>query len=263
MQSINIPDIKESNRMFFVQILKVFFSWTAFCIFCAVPILAIAGIVNTKHNLSVSVPGQVRPGQVRALSETQICKFCHTPHNADPAYPLWNHELSSATYENYWSNTLKSYGSRAEAPPIDGFSKLCLSCHDGTVAIGAIVSDERIQMVTVGNVVEAGRLSPGAAGYLGTNLKGGHPISIIYDGTLVSRRNSETGLNHLKWPVTDPDVKLYPTQGGYGVQCTSCHDPHGGKGGPTAPPFWRKIDENSVCTVCHEEIDIDFPGFKQ
>jgi len=40
---------------------------------------AAQSIVNSLHNLSAS-----GPGDVRALSETEICIFCHTPHNSLP-----------------------------------------------------------------------------------------------------------------------------------------------------------------------------------
>jgi len=209
--------------------------------------MALAGISTTKHNLSVT-----GPGPIKAVSETQICIFCHTPHNASPAYPLWNHDPSAVTnYINYWSETMKAYGSEAEAPPIDGFSKLCLGCHDGTVALGAIVSRQQdIQMVTIPGVVEGGKLMPGARGYIGTDLRGSHPISFIFDEGLKNSRNADPGLMPLKWPINDADVKLYPTQGGYGVQCTSCHDPHLTKA--VWPPFWRKTTYEEVCSVCHE-----------
>jgi len=46
------------------------------------------GIVATKHNLSAS-----GPGELKALTETRICVFCHTPHNAQPATPLWNKKI--------------------------------------------------------------------------------------------------------------------------------------------------------------------------
>jgi len=149
---------------------------------------------------------------------------------------------------------LKAYASQAEAPPIDGFSKLCLGCHDGTVALGAVVSrQEEIKMVTIaGSVDSSGRLQPGAEGYLGTDLSGMHPVSIVYDQSLVTRRRSDPGVSPLKWPLVDHDVKLYPTQGGNGVQCTSCHEPHGAKGGPGAPPFWQKATYEEVCLVCHD-----------
>ena len=38
----------------------------------------ISDISNTKHNLSTS-----SPGSVSAVSESQICVFCHTPHQAE------------------------------------------------------------------------------------------------------------------------------------------------------------------------------------
>jgi predicted CXXCH cytochrome family protein len=216
------------------------------------PLIALAGVGNTKHNLSVS-----GPGTIKALGETQVCIFCHTPHNANPVVPLWNHEITSAqNYINYSSPTLQSYATQAEAPSIDGVSRLCLSCHDGTVALGAVIRsrDGEIEMTSK-------TMPPTAPGYLGLNLEGIHPISIVFDEALKNQRNSVTGLLPLKWPqrkygekgpIGDPDVKIYPTQGDYGVQCSSCHDPHGGKGAPGAPPFWRKETFDDVCMVCHD-----------
>ena len=211
------------------------------CTFVLIPLSVFPGVRDTKHNLSISGPG---PSQ--ALEETGICKFCHTPHNANPAYPLWNHEVTTVNYYiHYWSPTLVSYASPEDAPPIDGFSRLCLSCHDGTVALGALI--------TRGEYVDTvpDFLTFGMEGYIGTDLSGGHPISIIFDQTLVNLRNAEPDLLHLNWPIVDADVKLYRTQTGYGVQCTSCHDPHGGKGVPETPPFWRKTTYDEVCLVCH------------
>jgi len=206
-----------------------------------IPLTVFAGVGNTKHNLSVSGPG---PSQ--ATSETGICIFCHTPHNASPGTPLWNHELSPfPDYINYWSPTLKSYASAEDAPPIDGFSKLCLSCHDGTVALGALINRGE----TVETVPDY--ITYGMEGYIGTDLSGGHPISIVFDESLVTSRNADMELLLLNWPITDKDVKLYPTQGGKGVQCSSCHDPHGGKGDSEAPPFWQKKTYDEVCLICH------------
>lgn len=248
--------------MNFRQILKFYILHFVLFILTFIPLFAIAGVKDTKHNLSVS-----GPGDIVAVGETQICKFCHTPHNANPAYPLWNHQLSAVVnYINYWSTTLQSY-SEGAAPPIDGFSKLCLSCHDGTVAIGTLgVCGEDIDMVIIPGIIDAsGKLLPGAAGYIGTDLSGGHPISIVFNEDLKNRRNANTGFCHLNsptnirkfgvrpWSGGDPDVMLYPAQNDYGIQCPSCHDPHGGKGVPDAPPFWRKVTHDDVCNVCHEQ----------
>ena len=220
---------------------------------------ASAGVATTRHNLSVSNP---IPGAIKATSETEICIFCHTPHNASPSYPLWNHQMSyGVNYKTYESETLKSY-SPGNAPPIDGFSKMCLGCHDGTIALGALVG--------FNDLVETNptKLTEDNAGYLGTDLSGGHPISIVYDDNLVSERAQDQSLMQLNTlPLNDPYVKLYPTQNGYGVQCTSCHDPHtnrttqvnpDGSGNPW-PPLWQKETYDAVCQVCHHPAD-KIPG---
>lgn len=236
-----------------MQLLKFCILHLTFYVFVFSPFSSLAaGIRDTKHNLSFS-----GPGDVRAVSETQICIFCHTPHNSSPAKPLWNHEITAVvTYINYWSDTLQSYASEAEAPPIDGFSRLCLSCHDGTVAIGSVISRwEEIMMVTVTGVIDASGKLIGGPGYLGTDLSGGHPVSIIFDEALANKRNSaDPPLTRLKWPIVDPDIKLRPTQGGYGVQCTACHDPHENRAAGGWPPFWQKSSHDEVCNVCHEQI---------
>jgi predicted CXXCH cytochrome family protein len=231
---------------------KCYILLTICCFFSVIPSLSQAtGIFDTKHNLS----SLASTTNIRALTEDQVCIFCHTPHNVNPVYPLWNHELSAVVnYTNYWSETLKSYSSEAEAPPIDGFSKLCLSCHDGTIAIGAVSNRGEIPMEPNPSL-QGGRLSSTAQGYLGTDLSGGHPISIIYNESLVALRNADpvsASLIQLKWPIIDRDVRLYPTQGGYGVQCPSCHDPHGSQGGLDEPPLWRKKTYEEVCLVCHD-----------
>ena len=60
-----------------------------------------SSILNSKHNLSAS-----GPGAIRASSETEVCIFCHTPHNSAPVTPLWNRNLPVAAYTVYTSNSL-------------------------------------------------------------------------------------------------------------------------------------------------------------
>ncbi len=60
---------------------------------------AFGGVADTVHNLSVT-----GPGAIKSPTETQICVFCHSPHNANPNAPLWNHSLSAVSnYKMYWS----------------------------------------------------------------------------------------------------------------------------------------------------------------
>ena len=87
-------------------------------------------VADTVHNLSVS-----GPGGVRATSETRVCVFCHAPHNASPSGPLWNRAAPGSTYLPYSSSTAAA----APGQPT-GASLLCLSCHDGTIALGAVLA---------------------------------------------------------------------------------------------------------------------------
>ena len=94
----------------------------------ALPVFA--GLATSKHNLSVS-----GPGTVKAASETQNCLFCHAPHNASPIAPLWNRSNPGTSYTPYTSST-----SIARPGQPTGASLQCLSCHDGTIALGDVLS---------------------------------------------------------------------------------------------------------------------------
>ena len=102
-------------------------------------------IVYSKHNLSLS-----GPGLIKSSTEDRVCIFCHTPHNANPLTPLWNKKIDPAhytSYDMYSSSTMKSTKS-AIGPT--GPSRLCLSCHDGTIALGSVLtSPAAISMMNV------------------------------------------------------------------------------------------------------------------
>jgi predicted CXXCH cytochrome family protein len=179
-------------------------------------------VVNTKHNLSVS--GQ---GSVHATSERDVCIFCHAPHHALTDGPLWNHEMSVQTYTPYSSQTLK-----ATVGQPTGSSRLCLSCHDGTVALGAV--HNRSSQIAMNSSVMP------SASNLGTDLSGGHPVSFIYDTALA------TADGNLRDPGTlPPDV---PLDRNSQMQCTSCHDPHNDQYGN-----FLVLDNTSsaLCLACH------------
>jgi len=89
-------------------------------------------VILTKHNLSMT-----GPGTIKSLFEKRVCIFCHTPHRArGDISALWNRDDSLVTYIPYESSTMYA----AVGQPT-GASKLCLSCHDGTIALGALVSE--------------------------------------------------------------------------------------------------------------------------
>src|SRR6059058_2582342 len=130
------------------------------------------GIIGSKHNLSVS-----GTGTIKATGEQEVCVFCHTPHGASAVQPLWNRNVPVNTYRVYSSTTLD-----AKPGQPTGSSKLCLSCHDGTVALGSVLS--RGQLIQMAGGITT--LPPGHRN-LGTDLSDDHPISFRYDDTLAAR----------------------------------------------------------------------------
>ena len=104
---------------------------------CAIAVPAFAqqnSIVQSKHNLSAG-----SMNSIRASSEEEICIFCHTPHNSAPIQPLWNRNIPVSAYTVYASNSLSAIPGQPT-----GSSKLCLSCHDGTIALGSVLSTSRM-----------------------------------------------------------------------------------------------------------------------
>jgi predicted CXXCH cytochrome family protein len=195
---------------------------------CPLPAFANTDIRNTRHNLSKSAP----PGSYKSEVETRICVFCHTPHNASPSTPLWNKDLTlleGNNYDPYASSTLHFPGKTT--PPPTGPSRLCLSCHDGTIALGAVLNP-------AGGLSIAGKITSGP-GFIGTDLSKDHPVSFSYN-YIVSQAPQE-----FVTPAP-PDLLFY----GYdaAIHCSTCHDPHDDTNGK----FLRVDSKGSnLCAQCH------------
>jgi cytochrome c553 len=93
---------------------------------------------ETKHNLAANT-------DIAATGTTEVCVFCHTPHGgrtdvAGGGAPLWNRALPAGTgYTNYDSpNFDNQQGTLTSGPK--GVSLACLSCHDGTIALDALIN---------------------------------------------------------------------------------------------------------------------------
>ena len=163
-----------------------------------------AGISGSKHDF----------GQF-GWAKNQICLPCHAPHNTIVkdangtivGAPLWNHTLSTATYDLYYNDQ----GQKVQGK-VDTNSMLCLSCHDGTVAVDSFGGGAGTQQLT--------------GGLLGTDLSNDHPLG-----------------EHAVWPTPNPSYMVDPAlrtaagimplrtlaDGRQVVGCTSCHEPHNRK----------------------------------
>ncbi len=167
-----------------------------------------ASIVNTEHNMSVT-----GPGTVKSLTETRVCIFCHTPHNAAPNTPLWNKSVEPKTYVPYWSPTMSTYIAAPSPYVPTGPTRLCLSCHDGTVAIGDVLQPSG---GLGGGFITAPQSVIGGA----SNLSHDHPVSFNYDDF-----SANTELNDIGIVTTvAPQIIFYTP--GHTMHCSSCHDAH-------------------------------------
>ena len=203
----------------------------------AIPLLAqikgdvkISGDVIGIHDLSPGSRSPItgaRPGS---------CFYCHAPHSGlATGQALWNQTQTKATFQLYTSTT---YHQKGRQPMMGSDSRLCLSCHDGTVAVG--------NTIVSGQVTMTGSMS--AEDVLGTNLQSSHPFSLqlpIKDAidliaSLASR--GKTG---------DPQGKVTLIDGN--VECTSCHNPHVQAIDLLSQNFLvRDSSKAQMCLACHD-----------
>jgi len=187
-------------------------------------------IVNSKHDFRAS-----STATLRSVSEDDACIFCHTPHNANPSAYLWNHTLSTTQPPTYRSSTLQA--NVAPMRPEDA-SKLCLSCHDGTIALGDTMSKGLIPFLQ-GSAYTLPATSPSnLAGQRG--LTDDHPFAF----------NPLPG-SEIRNPPGGDAVQL--DRSGR-LQCTTCHEPHQEYLDPTVGKFLVKANQASaICQTCHQK----------
>src|SRR5581483_3969896 len=139
-------------------------------------------LTNSMHDLRSTLGG----------ATFTLCNFCHVAHKtvAD-TYPsnigplLWNHTLSSATtYGVYTSNTFAAYGTDiSDLGPLNAgayvSSNLCLSCHDGTVAVNSWYAPPAC-LPTYGPCPQGTTFVPNDARV--TDLTNTHPVNFTYYG---------------------------------------------------------------------------------
>ena len=211
----------------------------AVILFVAVSPPARGGISGSRHDF----------GQF-GWAQNQICLPCHTPHNAIVrdaqgvlvGGPLWNHTLSTATYVLYVDPNTGQNVTGA----VDTNSRLCLSCHDGTVAVDSFGGGNGTNQMT--------------GGVLGTDLSNDHPLG-----------------ENAVWPTPNPAYLVDPAlraaagimplrnlaDGRAAVGCTSCHEPHNRKN--TVHMLWvnnqgagttvdgRAVSGSLLCMNCHKK----------
>jgi predicted CXXCH cytochrome family protein len=124
-------------------------------------------------------------------------------------------------------------------------SKLCLSCHDGTLAVNSFGGATGTTFIT-------------GASNLGTALTNDHPIGITYDTALATADGS----------LKDPSLAANTVTIGAGtktktgtiaatmlyagkLECASCHDVHNTYAATTANLVKVTMAASGLCTACH------------
>lgn len=242
------------------------------------------GVNGSLHDMNAynAVAGRGNQDQYN-----RVCVFCHTPHNAtvnEPGsqtnfLPLWGNELTQKVQDPYqWATPAN------QALAIDnlvGPSRLCMTCHDGTLAIDAHVSNGQANN---GNFKLSGSRAIGSNDSL---LGKTHPIGFSYDDAVAARNLASSGAagsNQVDEIVPKTEqfataVVASSTQGTYNtvtrnsnrtiasvlfngsiLTCATCHEVHNKENavqdaavtGATPNYFlYAKEKESLICLSCH------------
>ena len=216
-----------------------------------------AGIQGTPHDFS----GKGNP-------PTGSCTFCHTPHKALSTLLLWNHTLSKNTFS--WDVPATTAGTKFptfKGDTYKGPSAKCLSCHDGTVAVGDIAWFNEGKPPVLDNTKHDS--GPFNIASTSGSMAGNHPVAMPYP--YQNAKNTYNGVSTgagaelTEWQATPlTPVRIFNDDGSgnitagavagkTGLECSSCHDPH--NKAAVDDLFLRgKLggnDTNYICLKCH------------
>ena len=189
----------------------------ALAVALVVGVPASADILNTAHDFSDE-----------SWSNNEICSPCHTPHNASSDAALWARaDLSSQGPYTLWPDSV-----------LGTESLTCLSCHDGTIAVGVNGTGPLIGAIDSDLDI-------------GEDLTNDHPVGVEYPAFGFGTRWVEPTPNSRTTEVQDlGDMHIYLEDGGsaYRVECASCHAVHG----EGFDDFLRASNDGSgVCLCCY------------
>ena len=242
-----------------------------------------AGVINSVHDMR-GYAGTGTDVTVAGIDQNRVCAFCHTPHHAyDPAAsgldysPLWAHEVNTANFTPYQSTTINSTLFSA-ADNLIGPSRLCMSCHDGTIAVDThydTVATTKLQQNDAFNSPTVGFGSAGG----GHDLANDHPIGFDYvavakgvDGNTPGSSTIATEDNWIVAPGTGAGALQYKNNtnnltvrerlyvpstaiGDVGIMtCATCHDVHNRKNMDNNGLNYLVLApqaDSALCLTCH------------
>jgi len=230
------------------------------------------GINGTVHDLRAANTGLSYPANP-ADALDRICVFCHAPHHTyrlstvDPAtgtgpqapsdytyLPLWNHEVTVQPFTQYTNGPDQPLSGPKHANSGDNFDKigavslLCLSCHDGTVAVNQYGhAPQDLKSISSGGGTIALQYRIGKDGYLGNH----HPIGFDYAAVVAADPE-----------IIDEDAA---TLGSFTVssllyngkmECATCHAVHN-KNNSGEKLLYRTDKNSGLCLSCHDKGTVE------
>lgn len=236
-------------------------------------VLALANLSLTVWSGAGQVDGSKHDfsGRDAAGQRTGVCTFCHTPHRAYESRLTWNHTLSLNVYS--WTKPATAGGTPYTSIGLgwSGPSRFCLSCHDGSVAIGDLAwfnSRSWTGRPLDSNTHDGDNVQIGTAT---GDLTNNHPMAFPYPfGGVPSTYNGVTTGPAALGSGWQPDptvngIRLFKQMGGVvtadpaigasGIECSSCHDPHNEPRNVEDDMFLRGSTDarspNYICRKCH------------
>ncbi|MGC2621019.1 MAG: cytochrome c3 family protein [Acidobacteriaceae bacterium] len=204
--------------------------WTLLALVAAGPMMRaqVAGDAMGVHNLGPGTRSPIKGAR------PDSCSYCHAAHSGLNS-GLWNQRLTKQTYTTYSSDTEVN---NTRQPRLGEVSNQCLSCHDGTVAVGATVA--------YGQVATQGTMN--TQDVFGSNMQASHPFSLITplkDNIDLVASLAASG----KTADATGAVKLIAGN----VECTSCHNPHVQAIDQVSQNFLVKDGaRGQLCLACHD-----------
>ncbi|MFN3076635.1 MAG: cytochrome c3 family protein [Alphaproteobacteria bacterium] len=187
------------------------------------------------------------------------CIYCHVPSTVKGKTPSpsggeiqdWNRYFSTDA-EVYQSPTL-----RGKVKGLGAESLICLSCHDGSMAVDMVLtkpenwnsndeSSMHMKLDSGGGLDRCTQCHDGTTAHkmdavvIGKNLMDDHPVGVEYPSTFgnVDFHPPSSGGKFQN------GIKLFQGK----VECATCHDVHN----PDIVPFLR-VERKSLCITCHNK----------
>ena len=237
-----------------------------------------AGLAMAAGEPGTGVLGSVHDMRQSAGAEDfgdneRVCAFCHTPHHAyqdaDPNayYPLWSRQLDTESFDPYTSPTVNAsdyyYADIAVGP-----TRLCMTCHDGSIA-----PDQHYNFDGIVAPLSGDSWNQAGVGAGDNKLTDDHPLGFNYNEVAAGPatgvptslaveayedpwiREAASGAllyagNGFGMKVVD---RLY--QGQY-MTCATCHDVHNrmNEDEPAASANYLVLApqaDSALCLTCH------------